>query len=169
MFFNDYLCLIVPCYHRSVSIKVRGFTLIELIVVITIVGILASVAVPSLSDTLARQRAKSVSSELLASLSKTRSEAVSRNSNITLMPKTNQWIKGWQILDSFNVVLDDRKEITNVNISGPNNVIYSPSGRIIGGNAPVFLISVTNGTLKSYRCISVDLGGRPYIKSDATC
>src|SRR5258708_33378493 len=65
-----------------------GFTVVELVVTISIAAILTTVAVPSFSGLIASQRAKTVASELFASLLKTRAEAIMRNANVTVSPLT---------------------------------------------------------------------------------
>lgn len=60
----------------------RGMTLIEVMVTIGIVAILASLAVPSFVDTIARQRLTGALSSFTADLQYTRSEAI-RRSNLT--------------------------------------------------------------------------------------
>ncbi len=166
---NDYSILTSCTSKRFQSMHVEGFTLVEMLVVISIVGILSAIAFPSFSNVLANQRSKSVASELFESLLKARSAAITQNANVTVLPKTNQWINGWQVQNSLNVVLDDRKDVTNATITGPNNVIYRPSGRVAGGNPPVFVILATSGTTQFYQCVSVDLSGRPYIKAVSSC
>src|ERR1700712_3687111 len=77
-----------------------GFTLIELMVTVSIVAILALIAGPSLSGLIATQRIKAVAADLYVALSKARSEALKRNVNVTLSPKTaNTWQAGWEIRD----------------------------------------------------------------------
>lgn len=166
---NDYSSLTSCMPKRLQSMHVYGFSLVEMLVTISIVGILSAIALPSFSNVIANQRVKSVASELFASLLKARSEAITRNANVTLLPKSNQWVNGWQVLDSLNVVLDDRRAVTNVTITGPSNVIYRPSGRLSGNNLPVFVMLATSGATQFYQCVSVDLGGRPYIKAASSC
>jgi prepilin-type N-terminal cleavage/methylation domain-containing protein len=62
----------------------RGFTLIELIVVVTISGILVAVAIPSFVWMNARTRAANASNSLLASFELARSEAIRRNMNVSV-------------------------------------------------------------------------------------
>jgi prepilin-type N-terminal cleavage/methylation domain-containing protein len=57
----------------------RGFTMIELIVVLAIAGILLGLAAPRLSDYLLVQRLKGIHSQLVTDLQFGRSEAVAKN------------------------------------------------------------------------------------------
>lgn len=62
----------------------RGFTLIELIVVVTISAILVAAAIPSFVWLNARTRAANASNSLLASFELARSEAIRRNMNVSV-------------------------------------------------------------------------------------
>ena len=160
--------------HRAAGMQSRsssGFTMIEVLVALAIAGILAALAAPAFSDLIASQRAKAVASELYVTLLKARSEAVTRNANVTLSPKTGGWQGGWQILDPANAsrVLDDRGAASGATISGPAGVTYQGSGRVQGNSAPSFLITTTSGSTAKYQCVSVELSGRPYMKAGSTC
>lgn len=146
--------------------KAAGFTLPELIITVAIVGILAALAAPSLSSLISDQRAKSTATDLYVALAKARSEAIGRNANVTLAPKTGGWQAGWTITDAASTTLEDHPAITNATIVGPTNVIYRASGRISGTSAPTFDIQVTGGT--THRCVTIDLSGRPNEKA-ASC
>ena len=151
---------------------VDGFTLIELIVALAIAGILVALAAPSFTNLIARQRVKAVASELYADLSKTRSWAITRNSNVTLSPKTGGWQNGWQILDPVtpSVVLEDRGAAVGATIaSASTGVVYRASGRVQGSTAPSFVMSNAIGSTTFYQCISVELNGRPYMKAAPSC
>ena len=62
----------------------RGFTLIELMVVVAIVAVLAAVAGPSFTDSLARRSLEGVANELSADLQYTKAQAVSSNTSMQL-------------------------------------------------------------------------------------
>ena len=61
-----------------------GFTLVELIVTITIVGILSALAAPGLTTIVANQRISSQANDLLSDLAFSRSEAIKRSSGVTV-------------------------------------------------------------------------------------
>ena len=62
----------------------RGFTLIELMVAIAIVGIVLALAVPSFYNYMLVQRLKSVSAQLVTDINYARSEAVSRGTPVRI-------------------------------------------------------------------------------------
>jgi len=62
-----------------------GFTMIELMVIITIAAILLALAVPSFTESLARRRLEGVTNELNADLQFTRTQAVSNNASVSLV------------------------------------------------------------------------------------
>ncbi len=67
-----------------------GFTLIELMVTIAIVGIFASIALPSFSQLIENNRISTATNELVTNLMLTRSEALKRSNNVTICASTNQ-------------------------------------------------------------------------------
>ncbi len=69
--------------------SVRGFSLIELVVTIAVLAILVTLATPSFTSLLNASRLTSQANELVASLQLARSEAVRRNSRVTLCRTTN--------------------------------------------------------------------------------
>jgi type IV fimbrial biogenesis protein FimT len=149
--------------------RARGFTLTELVVTVSVAAILATVAVPSFNGIIANQRAKTLSSALYATLTKTRSEALTLNGNVTLQPKAGGWRNGWQMLDPNNNVIDDYTAASGITIAGPAAITYRPSGRLPVGAAPMFQISTSSGGTMNYQCVSVDLSGRPYMSATQTC
>lgn len=66
----------------------RGFTLVELMIAIAVVGVLLVLAAPSFYDFIRVQRLKSINAQLVTDLHFARSEAVSRNRDVQLQFRT---------------------------------------------------------------------------------
>ncbi|SCZ51596.1 GspH/FimT family pseudopilin [Thiohalomonas denitrificans] len=75
-----------------------GFTLIELMITISVLAILITLGVPSFQDTLERHRLKAAIEQVYQDLQYARSEAIKRNQNITVQLKipagTDPWCYG---------------------------------------------------------------------------
>ena len=75
-----------------------GFTLIELVLVITLTGILSAMAYPSFASTIKSLRISTASNLFLSTLNLARCEAIKRNLPIVVAkidPNSNVWEKGW--------------------------------------------------------------------------
>ena len=148
----------------------RGFTMMELVVTVSLAAILGTIAVPAFNGMIATQRARTFAADMYAALAKTRSEALTLNNNVTLQANAGGWANGWQILDANNNVLDNHAAATGVTVTPTATVTYRASGRLpAGAVAPVFVISTTSGATAYHQCVSVDLGGRPYMAAAAAC
>ena len=62
----------------------RGFTLIELMVVISIMAVLLGIGVPSFKSFIAGQRVKTAAGDFSLALVFARSEAIKRNADVTV-------------------------------------------------------------------------------------
>ncbi|MEP6898171.1 MAG: GspH/FimT family pseudopilin [Rhodanobacter sp.] len=72
----------------NTSTKLRGFSLLELMITISVMAILLAVALPSFRDAIHRNQVSSSSNELLASLAYARTEAVTRGQLVSMCPGT---------------------------------------------------------------------------------
>lgn len=84
--------------RHSLAQVSSGFSIIEVCVVVAIISILAAIAVPSFQSTLDRQRVSTVASDLYASVTYARAEAIRRGGRVDLAPQDpSDWAKGWKI------------------------------------------------------------------------
>ncbi len=150
----------------------RGVTIVELLVVVTIIGIMSAMAAPSFGDFIRNQRVKAMATDLHIALIKARSESIKRNVDISIVPNTaGAWQDGWTIPDPAVVgaLIDSQTGYYGLVVTSagggaaPAGVIYQGSGRISGNVSPSFSIGATGSSVK--RCVSIDLSGRPYTKA----
>jgi type IV fimbrial biogenesis protein FimT len=150
----------------------RGFTLPELLIVITVAGVMLAAGVPSFVQFIKNQRVKTASFDLFSSLVVARSEAITRNTSVTITPSsTANWANGWTIsyvdaTSSTTVTVRDQAAMPNITITGPTSVVYRGSGRLTNSTTPQFSLTATGSTVTN-RCINVDLSGRPVTKAAA--
>lgn len=171
----------VVAARRTVRGANGGYTVLEMLMVVTILTILTVIAVPSYTRIIAAQRVKTISSDLFVSLLRARAEAVKRSTNITVTPTAAGWQGGWSIPDpnplSTTGVIESHGASTGVTVTGPVSVIFQSSGRVnattpsCGSSPPVACFVITSSTWSGARsCVSIDLSGRPYSASGvSTC
>ena len=102
----------MSCHANSSSAirpKRNGFTLLELLVTLALLGVLAALAAPSFTDTIHRYRVSTVANEFAASINLARDSAIQRNGNVTIAKlagsactDSGDWSCGWQIFRDVN-------------------------------------------------------------------
>jgi len=147
------------------SARADGFTLIETLVVVTVLGILMAAGLPAFGEFVRNQRVKNASFDLYSTLVQARSEAISRNDRVTVTPATGGWANGWSITDAGGTLIRRQDAMSNLTITGPGSITYYGSGRLSAAVTPL-QISATGATVTT-RCVSIDLSGRPVSKAAA--
>lgn len=154
-----------------------GFSVLELMAVISIMAILAALAIPGFGYLTASTRVKGASTELYLALIRARSESVKRNRGVAIVATSGDpanWGAGWQVIVDTNDdgVFNDQVIATQGALSrvvitmATNTVVFRPTGRISGATQPAFTVkSADPAHAGMVRTISADLTGRPYVQA----
>ena len=142
--------------------KSAGFTAVEMMVVVLIIAILAALGAPSMIDMIRTQRVKTASFDTYAGLVLARSEAIKRNTSVTLTPALGgtDWSGGWTTTDSNGNVVAQQDPLTGVTLAGPASVTFNGLGRLSAAVVP-FNLSAPNIPATRYRSITLGMSGRP--------
>lgn len=84
--------------HAAAPLPERGFTLIEVIVVVALIAILLSMAVPGLAAFQRNSELRATASGFLAAVQSARAEAMKRGVDTYMVPASNNnWANGWTV------------------------------------------------------------------------
>jgi type IV fimbrial biogenesis protein FimT len=140
---------------------------VELMITITIVGIIAVMALPSFRDLIASQRVRNVAQDLMSAIIFARSEAIKRNAQINIVPAGGDWNAGWSVQTSGAVTLRVQDAPTGLTITGPvGNLVYQGNGRVTGATAILYTFRSSVATTVTMRCLVIDPSGRPNVQLD---
>ncbi|WP_181919299.1 GspH/FimT family pseudopilin [Alkalilimnicola ehrlichii] len=139
--------------------KNRGFTLIELIVVMVVVVILATVAVPNFTRIIQENRMTADANELITLLNAARSEAVRLGGQVTANLTSEE--EGWsgQILVQDEVYRQLVRNTAAVDLDGDHSIAFFADGSVPQDFSIVLSPSLCNGSIRS-RVVSVAPTGR---------
>ena len=155
--------------------RAAGFTIIEVLMVIVIVGILVALGMPSMRDLIASTKVKTATSDVFASLIFARSEAIKRNAAIEIVPVVaTNWNAGWSVNPAGTTTkLTVQDPITgDVAVTGPNATLrYRGNGRLTDAASGAamtveFQFIATAFSHIQMRCIKIAPSGRPSVRMD---
>jgi type IV fimbrial biogenesis protein FimT len=148
--------------------RARGFTMIEVLMVVAILAVLASITAPAMRDFIDAQVIKNPASDLYSSLVLARSEAIKRNAAVDVEPLAGDWAQGWKVkAQTEATALRDLQPYRGVTIaaSQAGKITYGGNGRL-ASSAAVFRVMAPNNTRIKMRCVSIDASGRPNVRVD---
>lgn len=142
----------------------RGFSLVELLIAIALIGILLGMAAPAFTGMIAGQRVRSAAGDVHGALLLARSEAMKRNAGVALTASdAADWSRGWAITIAGGDILKQEALGNGIQIEGPasGTVSFLWTGRpaTASGNASFRVRSSTAGV--PARCVVLSLSGMP--------
>ena len=154
--------------------RARGFTLIELMVALSVLGILALIAVPSFRDAGLPSQLRAVANDLVGATQLARSEAIKRNAVVTLCVsaggtacETGNWQQGWIVLIGTTVLHHELSAPTGYRVTptgGSTALSFKPT--VVGVTVETFTICRSTPKVGSQeRVVTVSATGRASVQT----
>lgn len=148
--------------------RAKGFTLIELLITVTLVGILAAIAVPNFSSIIQKSKADSEVSDLQRALNFARLEAINRGVNMSVLPTSGTaWTTELKVVLSSDTGTAIR--IVAAMSSGATVTMATTTGTSVsalqfnnlgGLSAPAATVVMTYTLGSNVRTLNIGLNGR---------
>ena len=159
------------------GVSAKGFTLVELMVVVVIVAIFLLIAAPSYTTLTQRTRLKSYANEVVASIYLARSEAIKRNASMTLCTSTlgascdgdGNWGQGWIVMDPNDTVIKYQKSLPsgmvlfNPGDADFDSITFQSSGLVTAGELKLCQQAPTAGIEE--KLITISSTGRARVQT----
>ena len=130
---------------QKLRMSSSGFTLIELMVTITVLAIIVGIAAPSISTQLANQRVKSTTATIANALKEAKVESILRRQNVTVIytntstPKTIKLQAGGDDISTYN--LSAKSTVTQtITPSSVTSIVFQPNKKIANNATVVYTI-----------------------------
>jgi len=145
----------------------NGFTLVELMVTISVLLVLAVLAVPQMAPFLQRQRLKNATMDLASSVVLARSEAIKRNGPVYVVANGSDWSKGWTVSSAATVstasTIRAQSALDGLSISetgGNTSFNFGGDGRMSGTGLSFSVQPTATSRGQQPLCVAVGATGR---------
>lgn len=168
-----------------------GFTLVEVMITLAIIGIAMAIAFPSIQTLLNNQKMKSAAFDLVTTVMQARSEAMKWGApsggipEISIVASDGGLSEGWCVTFTSgsdckvlhpttpgpDVMLANKATAKIVYSALPKPIVFGHSGRLLSGAgfaaAPVYILVQDADEYATARCVVIDSNGNPrtYVQS----
>lgn len=179
-------------YSSLMNRSETGFTIIELLVTVVVVGILAALAMPSFQDLVRKRNATTVAETFVSDMRFARSESLKRTTPVTVCQSSNSatcsavagaWVTGWITFIDFNgngaVDMDDTLLRVQTSPAGivsiQNNLAsdrrfftYQANGIARAANQTFFIVPNGANGANMRRLVCVSVSGRVSLRGEGS-
>jgi type IV fimbrial biogenesis protein FimT len=179
--------MIISAYKQHIG--ARGFTLLELMMTLSLAAVIVGIAIPSFNRMSANNRITTQANEVVGAINFARSEAITRNSNVTLCraatetatacaPALGAWTN-WIVRNTAGVIrrgtintysgsVKLNSDLTLDAMTFGSDGLARTGGALIANRA--FTLCTTTTDADNFRLITVGAGSRlSTTKSTGTC
>jgi type IV fimbrial biogenesis protein FimT len=138
----------------------RGFTLVEIVIVLFMLVVVATLAGPYFRTIIVQQTMRNAAYELMSDLIFARSEAVKRNTSVRVS-KVGTWTGGWTVAVGDTTLRQHPAFPATITITMADpSVDFYLNGRA-SATAGFTVANTGGGSSIPAQCVSVDPAGRP--------
>lgn len=150
----------------------RGFSLVELMVAIAVLGVLSAIAIPSFNEVIISNKLRSYANNFVASAHLARSEAIKNNAEVRLCASNNgtsctgNWQNGWIVIKLDNTVIERQQATSDgylITEAGGTNTLNFQSTGIGSTQAALTICRATPYAGSQKRVVRISATGKPSV------
>jgi len=163
--------------------NIKGFSLLELVIIVTMLGIVLAIGAPSLGTIISNNRISGNVNDFVAALQFAKAEAAARISPVTICKKNNNssdctnggdWQQGWIVFEDGNadgkvdggepILLNHEALHSRITFGGTagvtTSITYRPTGTTSITSTEVLIICDDRGFTDASRGVLITITGR---------
>ena len=144
--------------------RMKGFTLVELMVTIAVAAILLAIAIPSFQSTSRNNAVRATTNDLISTINLARQQSLSMRTQVEVAPAAGGWDDGWSIAFADSSAGEDaefspRSKVNITSSGGGSALVFRARGGLQGGGGIEFNI-VHEDAATASRTICVSFFGK---------